>query len=624
MSRGGDVDVSGAGIERSGATLDASAPPVVNCYPYHSTIFPHLPDEFAEFKRVVRGLSRTDALFWCARINLVVSGSFEPRQEDRHRDLVRSFFRDEDVARIDQFVREHGGRDVTSVFFRGQMLELMRWVSLLAIDGPSDGRTFESLATRSDFARAALMATSIWERRVYGDRFEGTSPVLEARFHAASAVRRAHIETASAPYPMVAIARGVLLFRDSLRRLEPDFEPAFAETTGLTLDEWFSALAYAAVRCFGRSLQGTTEPEGYGLIDGHRVADAAVDRAVCAFFARESQSVDELKRAFWSDRADANDESVATRGFAPITAKPFLRDAEGRLILLDACSFTGRAAAGPVFDLIRSGRADARKWMPAFGLAFEDYCNGILRRIYPEQSDLLAKRFIPNPAAMASRNRVELADAVLLGPTSAALVEAKAVWLRDDSADPRLDGAAYRKVVRDKYAKRKNASDGERRVLGVAQLARSITALADGTWVPCDLELSAPKRIVPVLIAYDSTLNAVGHSQLFADEFAYLLAPEREANDWRDMRCGEIVVAHLVVMTVDELELLETSSETFSIMDCLEDYSRACTDRMLSFHNYLVRSPYRQRLRSNQALLDRAMRLLEDVSGRLFPEAHVE
>ena len=47
----------------------------VDMFVPHEAVFPDLPGDFQEFKRLLRTLSRTDTLFWCARINLLVSRS---------------------------------------------------------------------------------------------------------------------------------------------------------------------------------------------------------------------------------------------------------------------------------------------------------------------------------------------------------------------------------------------------------------------------------------------------------------------------------------------------------------------------------------------------------------------
>ena len=72
---------------------------------------------------------------------------------------------------MNSFVKDHGGIDKVTVFFRGQLLEVIRWACLFCQDQPDDGRTFENPEIRRIFAQVLLMAGDLWGQRVFGDRF---------------------------------------------------------------------------------------------------------------------------------------------------------------------------------------------------------------------------------------------------------------------------------------------------------------------------------------------------------------------------------------------------------------------------------------------------------------------
>src|SRR5258706_382496 len=82
------------------------------------------------------------------------------------------------IARINAFAKEHGRQNV-SVFFRGQLLELMRWTCLLSSDQSDDGDTFNRQESRLAFVRVALLASEVWFRRVYRDRMRSDGPIHE-------------------------------------------------------------------------------------------------------------------------------------------------------------------------------------------------------------------------------------------------------------------------------------------------------------------------------------------------------------------------------------------------------------------------------------------------------------
>lgn len=50
--------------------------------PVHE-VFPGIPHDFDDFAFLHRKLSRTDALFWCARLNLIISNPASPDHKAR-------------------------------------------------------------------------------------------------------------------------------------------------------------------------------------------------------------------------------------------------------------------------------------------------------------------------------------------------------------------------------------------------------------------------------------------------------------------------------------------------------------------------------------------------------------
>ncbi len=162
-------------------------------------IFPHASSDFASFQSGVRQLTRTDALFWCARLNLILSNPSNRDHRRKQESAIRVFFTADEIARINAFARTHQreGYDIghIAVFFRGQLLELMRSVCLWCEDHPDDGITFERPTVRSTFAQVALMASDLWSRRVYGDRFSLDGGRDLAQNRALGAIRGAIADT---------------------------------------------------------------------------------------------------------------------------------------------------------------------------------------------------------------------------------------------------------------------------------------------------------------------------------------------------------------------------------------------------------------------------------------------
>ena len=63
----------------------------------------------------------------CARLNTVVSGSGIPDIKARQERAIGMICSGEDLRRINTFAQTRPPGDLPIVFFRGQLLELMRW-----------------------------------------------------------------------------------------------------------------------------------------------------------------------------------------------------------------------------------------------------------------------------------------------------------------------------------------------------------------------------------------------------------------------------------------------------------------------------------------------------------------
>src|SRR4029079_7712226 len=178
----------------------------------HAIAFPGLPADFEELKRLVRTLSRTDAIFWCARLNALVTTPTDGDLKDVQGHCIGRFFERDAIDRINAFARDNGGRENVSVFFRGQLLELLRCIALLSEDREGDGTTFELPEVRLAFVRAAVLASEVWARRVYRGGFGADRLLEEERARLLSSMRVASMESGISPRPFVALARGALLF----------------------------------------------------------------------------------------------------------------------------------------------------------------------------------------------------------------------------------------------------------------------------------------------------------------------------------------------------------------------------------------------------------------------------
>jgi hypothetical protein len=116
-------------------------------------------------------------------------------------------------------------------------------------------------------------------------------------------------------------------------------------------------------------------------------------------------------------------------------------------------------------------------------------------------------------------------------------------------------------------------------------------------------------KIYPVLVVHDERLGVPCSGKFLDDEFKSLLQP---------MPRG-IAVAPLTIMSIGDLENLETSTASFAMRDLLKDYTRECPDRMRSLHQFMATSSYAARLKPSQRVRDASEELMDRIRTSLFP-----
>lgn len=565
------------------------------------TVFPGLQAREATFLELLRGLSRTDTLFWSARVNLIVAGTGETTPKERQQRVLNLLCTPDEIRRINAFAEGHSGVDRVRVFFRGQLLELMRWVSEHSTDQPADGATFDDPEVRRRFVQAALLAAALWSDRVFGDRFRPDGGIEVARRRGLAPIRKSIEEAGTAPELQNSLGRGWTLFSEHLPRRYAAFSEEFRAATGLSPEEYFVCVAAITIQYLGPAVPTP-------IFNWRTAAEATPYRAIFPRYVElESHTAPELASVF--KEGDA--------GYRALRERPILRTEDGRAIVLDPVFYSERASVGPLFHLVGSERpgSSANRVFGAFGLAFEDYTADILARMYPSGGGPLVSRLGLNVKGRDVGGRQFEIDAVLNDATEIAVFETKAAWLREDRIrDDTYDG--YLEHLREKYGVRVGPPEGER-VKGVGQLARSVGAIANRDWLGPQDEYRIAELIYPVLVVHDALLGAPVYGNFLAGEFEELLRGRIRSGEAVERR---VKIAPLTVITIADLEALEESVNHFALRDLLRDYSRDCPDRLRSLHNFIAFSPYGTTMYRSAYLTAKTAELLRRTQEALFPQ----
>lgn len=599
----------------------------VGLYVPAGEVFPEINGTFDELSDLLRKLPRQETLFTCAHLNLVVSNPVDTKFNQQQY-VLSWFLTPEQVDRVNQFASKHHGQHRTSVMFRGQLLELMRWASLLCLPEIPNGRIDVEFEARNDFARAALICSGIWAQRVYGQRFGFDQQKSdESKRQSLGAVRNAVVESWDGLNPSRAASRGQALFFDYLPNVYPEFPELFKEVTGLSLEQYFDCWNAIIGNYLPTPVQidknrnGVISRDPKFDIQAVSVQRPQMQGVWDTFFGLEAQTIDELTTAMSDGNPKRTPEVSHAYPYKALRSRPILRAADGKAILMDPAFCTDKLAHGPLFyfqahkALLRSNREP----MASFGKAFEQYVNAQLDGMFNPKSTVLAKRFTPNPLGKDRKgNIVEVLDGVLndaaKGPVysihHAVFFQTKANWLVDeDHFDD--DPERYANKLLDKYANHPGS--------GLRQLFDAIAKLEKGDLIPDDPSILQPTLIYPVIAAYDSLLDAPVHAHLLAERFEQLLQPdEKLANG--NMRKGSKIILPLIVLTVDTLEDLESSVRDFPFVDLLKDYNRDCPERAISLKTYVGSTGYRDHLRNSAFLANAGLRSFDRTLRNVFNE----
>ena len=246
-------------------------------------------------------------------------------------------------SRINAFIRGRRATSSPSVFFRGQLLELIRWVAKYCPSQPPNPAFFSSAEHRDRFAKAAFICADLWSTRLYGGRLTPSADSNVDRLRALGPFRKGIEELGHAPNQAQTFGRGWSLFRDYFSRRYPEFGDRFSASTGFAVNDYLVLTAFLSlkIRC------DANEP---AIFEIATVIDSQVfqDRAE-AYLALNAQSADLLAACLWGEQFEMH-------GYRAVREQPILRGQDGRMAILDPIFFAEKISIGPLFHLLPTTR----------------------------------------------------------------------------------------------------------------------------------------------------------------------------------------------------------------------------------------------------------------------------
>lgn len=573
-----------------------------------SVLFPGTTADLESLRGLLRDLSRGDALFTAARLNLVLSNPHGPPSAEIQRWAARRFLDHAALERLD--AANHGGPQGVLLFCRGQLLELLKWTSILSVDQPGDGDTFRDPSVRLRFVQAALVAGELWQRRTYPNGLGLSEDRGADRMRAMTSLRAGLDATRQAPELMRALARYSATHDARLEHHHPGAAQAFTKATGLTFDQYAAfATALGVDFC---ALTPDSEDAGTKIFDRHTVGRSLRSEAAAmlpSFLALESQTPDELRASLL--QADRTVPGPMDHfGLKPFYDRPVLCMPDGRAIIMDSTIFVEKITLGSLFHTVQAmpGRGAVNKLFAAFGSCFEEYVQEYLARIWPN--------LLRSPMRSTSGGDTEIADAAVVVDSRLFLFEVKSAFVRDSTTQCESSDD-YMAELREKYVRSRR--DGRPTAKGVGQLAAAVNRIAADSFLASAGDLDAVTQIYPVMIGRDAALHTPGHVEFFAREFDDLISSARARTPNEHLTCGRYSVAPLIIATVEDLEDIEPSARKWDVAAYLDEYTRQgiCGARP-SLREFMVSTQHRYPLYPQSGLARMALESMDKTKTFLF------
>ena len=554
-------------------------------------LFPEEEANLDVFKNYLSDISLTDSIIMCARINNIITHYNTERFNGQQR-IVEMLMSAYEISVLNNVAsRKKVGKNIV-IFFRGQILELLRWIVLYSKDKPNDGETFSSQEIRSKFLRLLLMASDIWTKRLFANWEFESEDFDNKKKIAMGSFRKSTEDSSSALELAKSLGRGWLLFNKYLPLRFPSFKTLFLSTTGLTIEAYYSCLTII--------ITNFMRLDNTGIFNINQLDNVSSKDVLNKYFEIDCQNAQELRIAIWGEAFNLIDK-IPDYNYRPMREKPIFKAEDGRAIILDPVFYSERLSIGPIFLLLN--KACGSEIFNYFGYAFEDYGKDILNNMFNLNTNILTKRLYSNVIIKLNKGKECEMDACLNDVTELVLFEMKAVFM-DDSSILSNKSEKLIELLNEKYGITANTKKG------VGQLARFIEAIIKKKNEALDNCYSKIQVIYPVLLVHDTFLNTPLMGEFLSIMFREAIKPDVIQSTGGIVK-GSITIKDLILMTIDELENLETSIQNFGFKDFLYDYTNECSDRKTSIKNFIAFSKYRDKIRQNKNLASQGCEVLE-------------
>ena len=269
-----------------------------------------------------------------------------------------------------------------------------------------------------------------------------------------------------------------------------------------------------------------------------------------------------------------------SRDFSPLKLNPIVEVLPKKYCCPDVGLLCRLLADGIYWILVKAYGNKSSQFKTLFGEIFESYTNRVIEQ-FCYGGSLLARTFFPNPKFEGTNDQV--CDSILCWTQTAVIAEYKAGLLTTHQKFS-ADQATLLKAIDDLLMRHPQSRQRKGSKKGVGQLADTLERILKNERI-CAGEAELPDlsnhKLLPTIIVYDHLLGM--HTlQRRADRMLRELLDRKEIQNDR--------IGPVIILTIDDIELLETLQSQASIEQILNAYADFLTlnskDRTGSFRDF--------------------------------------
>ena len=572
-----------------------------NIYIQYSNFYLADQPSITEFKNILSQLNKMKTVYLCGRIlnDLCKPHAFHKEIQTK---WGNSFFSREDWLRIEEVARNSGDYDfeTTYIFFRGQLLELIRWVLLFGQDTiPSkDTKSFESTEDRNLFIQAALTASKIWKESIERDNFPTDKTIKNPQgLETVLPIARKNLQLGSANVNLYfSLARGNIIFN---KYISPNFQKQYHDKANITTQDFFDC----SLILISHFMEGYNDVRAdIPIFNLENYANhTTIEQTFEIYLSTYVQDMESLKKSFWGTDVQPDQitslEDVPLFDYGVLLKKPILNLTKNSAIVLDPVAFAQTMTLGCLFH----GTAKMQDRASWFGYAFEDYVIYLLNEIFPSSQHLDTRLNTKLKLKFGKDEKTDI-DACISDKDSIVTIEIKSGLLKEDNSPTYKN---YISTLRDKYV-------GSQ---GISQLVTSTKLISNQNWRNqySNIFPSNLKKIYPVLCVYDSLLVEGLHSKYCATEFKNQLEPQQVLSNGY-YSYNNLLVAPPILLSVEDIERLNNLIKKIPLSEVLHQYTLAYPKREFTFKNFIITSEYNTAFKESSLLVENNSELAKRVT----------